>query len=368
MINRINNNRLNIYSRPLIGQGKVITNDTPGIRRTVLRAIKEIKYPIMTSHLKPDEDAIGSMLALSIYSKELGNYPSLFMDKSARVPRFFREIAEDEKVPLIHNITFHDGIIVMDTRDIGQLEKSVVEILYSRGKVINIDHHRDEHFIAPLPYSLLNDTVSSASELLASLIGFNDITMNMARCLLAGVLCDTRYSRRNYGKHTQNIVEELEKIAQVTQDDVYADVNELTSDEIGLIKKLVARKRFSTVLVKDQEYKVSHVVILKDEHEEESSNMRRTLADFMGSGSDKGEIVCIIYYDKTKGMYRGSLKSYIMNRYEVDFVPTAKKISDGGGHPGSVGFDLQNFDHNNQNGEIDKILKVVSDEGVLIGN
>ena len=84
------------------------------------------------------------------------------------------------------------------------LSKKVTE---SFNKVAIIDHHRrGEEFVESPVYVYVEPAASSASELIAELLRYNDkrleVSERVASIMLAGILLDTNYYRNKTGQRT----------------------------------------------------------------------------------------------------------------------------------------------------------------------
>jgi nanoRNase/pAp phosphatase (c-di-AMP/oligoRNAs hydrolase) len=340
-------------------------NDSASIRNNVMKAMHSMQSPLIATHFRPDEDALGSSIAMAIHLRNLGNNPSLFLREGERMPKFLNEIIQSEGINIVHSVStrYHDGLILLDTAKAGLLEEQVQELLDSTENIVDIDHHLGEEVMAKPELTLVSDKVSSAAEMVANLFDDSQINENMAKALMAGILGDTKNLNFMVKKNTRYLIEKLERISGTERNDLFALLNDLSEADKAFINECLESTAENTVIVAGQPYNLKWVVVHKGKLNEEHRNWRKTLQDELGFAR-KADIVLIIYYDPHKGKYRGSLSAF-NNGTKLDFRPTAKEISDGGGHPGAVGFDFALGNYENNSHAITYILDMLSRHGKL---
>ncbi len=161
----------------------------------------------ITSHVRPDGDAIGSCLGMYLYIKK--NYPrarvDVFLEKVLPELMFIKG-ADEVKTDFQTDIESYDVFIVLDcSKDrTGDAEK----FFDAAKKTINIDHHvsntgtGDELFIVP--------DASSACELAYETMDSNKLDMDIAKALYTGMVTDTGvFKYNNTSPKTMNIAAEL---------------------------------------------------------------------------------------------------------------------------------------------------------------
>jgi phosphoesterase RecJ-like protein len=105
-------------------------------RGEVAEAIRQRQRFVITSHVRPDGDAIGSGLAMAFALKQMGKQVRVVSRDPAPPPlTVFPGVSEIEVVPSVDDPG--DAVIVMES---GELARTGVAGL-ERGFVINIDHH-----------------------------------------------------------------------------------------------------------------------------------------------------------------------------------------------------------------------------------
>jgi bifunctional oligoribonuclease and PAP phosphatase NrnA len=160
---------------------------------------------VITTHFKPDGDALGSSLGLSAVLKRAGHEvrtvsPSEFpaflswMEDSASVVDFLQKREEAKKLFSAAELVF-----CLDFNDPGRVEGMSEILVASPAKKILVDHHLDPKPFCDLTFS--EPRVSSTSELVMYLleaIGLKDlIDRSAAEAFYAGIMTDTGSFRFN---------------------------------------------------------------------------------------------------------------------------------------------------------------------------
>ncbi len=178
---------------------------------------KEVRYLIdsstkiiLTTHVVPDGDAIGSVIAFYNYLKLKGKSPVIinhsqtpfnlkFLDKENSIRVFLENERENKKL-----IEEADLIIILDTNEFSRTRSMEIPIKNSSAKKICIDHHTGLNpdlysaFISDTEYpsncSILYDFIKADSE--------KYINKDIASALYVGIMTDTgsfRHPRTNAG-------------------------------------------------------------------------------------------------------------------------------------------------------------------------
>ncbi len=158
---------------------------------------------VIISHIRPDGDAIGSLLGLGLALKNAGKDVQLIL--SDGVPASFRHLPGHELITRRIKSDF-DAAIILDCSDLGRTGG----VLGSRKPDLNIDHH-----ITNLEFAELN-VVHPESEatcaILAEKLGDWGLVISqpVARALLTGVVSDTiGFRTSNVTAHTLRLAAKL---------------------------------------------------------------------------------------------------------------------------------------------------------------
>jgi phosphoesterase RecJ-like protein len=154
--------------------------------QAILAAIDAAESVLVSSHARPDGDAIGSMLACGMMLEQMGKQAKLVL--SDRVPLLYRWMPCVEIIERTERIEGHYDLVILLECD--GLERSRLPGLEGR-RIINIDHHTSGR-----PFGAINWIEPDASAVaqmvfdLAVAAGAR-VTPEMATCLYTAVMTDT---------------------------------------------------------------------------------------------------------------------------------------------------------------------------------
>ncbi len=155
------------------------------------RVLSEYQKIIITSHQRPDGDAVGSLLGLGLALEHAGKEVQMVLQDG--VPSSFHHLVGSERVKRKSESDFEISIVL----DCSDLERVGNVFQSDEVPTINIDHH-----ITNLNYGEINlvyPQTPATAEILVGLIpalGFT-ITPESAEALLTGVITDTLGFRTN---------------------------------------------------------------------------------------------------------------------------------------------------------------------------
>ncbi len=152
----------------------------------VLEAIQQRKRLLVTSHARPDGDAIGSTLALQQVLTQMGKQACVIL--ADNVPVLYKPLPQAETI--VHSTHVNgsfDGAIILECDSVQRTRLEGLE-----GKfLINIDHHAASKQFANVNW--IDPTASAVGEMVyrLALSAGVTITAEIATCLYAAVLTDT---------------------------------------------------------------------------------------------------------------------------------------------------------------------------------
>ncbi len=159
--------------------------------------LKSTSTAVVLSHVRPDGDAVGSVLALTLSLEENGKtvFPVLFDG----VPQRFRFLSGADRISKVLPDSF-ELLIAVDCAD---LPRTGLPSDFPRQPDINIDHHPTNSLFAKI--NLVNPSASATAEMLFDLLPILSlsITKDAAVNLLTGLVTDT------IGFRTDNVTPKL---------------------------------------------------------------------------------------------------------------------------------------------------------------
>ncbi len=177
-------------------------------KKAIARLISENRSFLISGHVRPDADCIGSQLALYHALKRLGRSVEMWMP--CRVPDTYLFLPGSESIlmPTSADGEF-DVAIALDTPNPERLGW-FGEKISKMPKLVNIDHHPSNSYWGR--YNWVDKRASATAEfiyLLLKELGL-EIDITIATCLYAGVITDTgRFCNRNTTQFSHRVVAEL---------------------------------------------------------------------------------------------------------------------------------------------------------------
>jgi len=286
---------------------------------------------ILTSHIRPDCDALGSELGMAGLLDQLGKQvqivnghptpPSLqFIDPGQRLNHFGTDTRDDV-------LNQADLLIILDTSAWAQLKPMESWIRQFSGKKVIIDHHVSEDEFGA---ELFKDTTAEATGRLviecADALGVT-LTPQMASPLFAAIATDTGWFRfKSVNSGTYQLASRLME-AGVCPADVYADLYEReTPGRVRLRGRVLSRIHV------EQQGRLAHTYILKEDYQETGAHPSDT-EDLVNHCLEiNGVQFAIIMIEQPEGGFKISFRS----RCELACNEIAGKF-DGGGHAAAAG-------------------------------
>lgn len=143
---------------------------------------------LITTHIDPDGDAIGSVHALYFSLRQMGKKPVVFLQDS--VPYRYEFLPGPENIARTLPETPFDALLVLDCGNIFRVGKSA-EKIKDLGPVVSIDHHLTSDSFGDINF--LDASASSTGEILYRIIARLpvEITPEIALNLYTAILTDT---------------------------------------------------------------------------------------------------------------------------------------------------------------------------------
>ncbi|HLP17065.1 MAG TPA: bifunctional oligoribonuclease/PAP phosphatase NrnA [Bacteroidota bacterium] len=166
---------------------------------------------VITSHINPDGDSIGSETALALALQNMGKTVSII--NQSETPDNLRFLS-DEVFPVstfessVHSAIIRgaDCIIVTDTNAPNRFFEMAADVMQSAAYKVCIDHHLEPEHFADI--YIIDADSPATSEILYGLIrslGANAITPEIAKALYTGIMTDTgsfRFPKTDAETHT----------------------------------------------------------------------------------------------------------------------------------------------------------------------
>ncbi|MEA1935283.1 MAG: bifunctional oligoribonuclease/PAP phosphatase NrnA [Thermodesulfobacteriota bacterium] len=287
----------------------------------IVSIINSCRNFLITAHVRPDGDAIGSELALYHTLRDMGKEVVVY--NQDETPESYRFLPGSEIiVNTLESLENFDVVFVLDCSKIDRIGDESSRVSATIKKMINIDHHISNGGFCDI--SLIDPEASSTGEILYRLLEKMkvDLTEDIAINLYTAILTDTgSFRHSNTGKDTFTIAGKLvEKGAdpQRIAERVY-ETN--PSAKIKLLTKTLHTLEFNW------DGKIGSIVVTQKMLGDAGALSEYTegFVDFVRS--IKGVEVAVLYSETSENNFRISLRS--KGRINVERV--AGKFR-GGGH------------------------------------
>ena len=274
---------------------------------------KDIKNSsnLITGHINPDGDALGSALAFKLILDSKGVESDVSFDMKGNVPSNLNHLPID---------------LILDspnTERLGDLE----EIALNSTRVIVVDHHINPSFgdIQVIDSNAASTTQVLFREILSAKIA---IDKNIANCLMTGLITDT--GRFQYSNTDNEVFEIASKLmlsgAELTSisDNIYGSI---PLNAIKLQSEVLNRIE----LYEDEKLVVSYVL----QEDYQNYNIDSSETDFLIDSIRlvKESNIALLLKEQQDKSFKGSLRS----RNELD-VQQIASLFGGGGHKAASGF------------------------------
>ncbi|MFH1542124.1 MAG: bifunctional oligoribonuclease/PAP phosphatase NrnA [bacterium] len=154
----------------------------------IKQAIKDSKNVLVASHIDPDGDSLGSMLAMGQLLTQFGLKVDYYSEDG--VPKNYRFLPGSDKVrrtPTPNRI--YDQLFAMDASDISRLGDKAIFANFCKN-VINIDHHPDNTKYGDINYVALTSSTAELVYKLSKQLGLK-INRGIAENLYVALITDT---------------------------------------------------------------------------------------------------------------------------------------------------------------------------------
>lgn len=170
----------------------------------IVKAIKEHERFLIATHVRPDGDAIGSLLSLTFMLRKLGKRADPFCQDAVPPGQEFLAGSQDIR-PEPPDPTFYEAAFLVDCGEFSRVGSRLEESIRQVPMIINIDHHVSKMSFGDI--SWVDSSASSTCEMLYDLSQHLPLPLDadIASQLYTGILTDTGSFR--FSNTTQRVLE-----------------------------------------------------------------------------------------------------------------------------------------------------------------
>lgn len=286
------------------------------------------KSILLVSHLRPDGDTLGSVLALYLVLKELGKDVNIY-NPTKNMPRRF------EFLPNINIISNQFPLLRFDVAvicDCGSIDRAKLQ--KRDFTLINIDHHATNDDYGDI--NLIDKSAPSATSVVYEMLRKNGvcITKDIATCIYVGFVEDTGFF--SYG----NIDEKsLEMVSFLVKSGVNLSEIAIKLKQHIPLSLMRLRQHIYDVFYLVQKAKIGVAIISQDDLKRIGCNVEDT-KNIINIVRELATVkVAIMIVQKEFGGCKVSLRS----KKDIDVSLIAKEFG-GGGHKQASGFEVDKFE------------------------
>jgi phosphoesterase RecJ-like protein len=160
------------------------------LKRTA-QLLRDSSNIVLTAHIHPDGDCLGSMLALNEYLLSIGKNVQMMIDDD--VPEIYKFLPGSQTItkPNSHQVSA-DVLVVLDASDVDRIGK--VKLVVD-APILNIDHHLSNTKFAD--YWYVDSKSAATGEIVLQLLQLirTPISVSMAMCLYTAIATDCGFFR-----------------------------------------------------------------------------------------------------------------------------------------------------------------------------
>lgn len=304
--------------------------------RRFLDYIDNSKKIVLTCHVRPDGDALGSTLGFAHLFEVLGKEAKVIVPDQppktlAQMPGYKNIAVYTKYDPYCSRVVSEaDLIVCCDFNKPSRQDQMAPLIQEAKCAKVLVDHHQDPDYFCDLTFSYedMSSTCELAFRIIAAMGLYNEINKNSATCLLTGIITDTRNFTVNI-KHP-DIYEILMRLI------------EKGADKDRIVKEALMTRTLSSLKI--QAYAISECMEILEDHRTAIITLNK-------------EALKRFHYEKgdTEGLVnmpldvRGMVSSFFL-REDTDYIrisarsvgqfPVSKVCEDlfgGGGHLQAAG-------------------------------
>jgi len=293
----------------------------------VIKVLKEKKRFLLTAHVDPEGDSMGSQLALFYILKEMGK-EAVLVDQD-KVPCNIKFLPGADMVSNeIPDNFFPEVVVVLDCPVLERIG-NVREYLKEGQLIVNVDHHISNEYYGDINW--VESGVSSVGEMLFLLAEKMGVRINeeMAKAMYTAIVTDTgMFKYTNTSKQTHRVAGELVATG-INPKNMFSEIFEKKS-----IHSLKLLGKVLNTLQVENEGTIAHISVTKQMYKDVGGDSVST-EEFIGfPRSIKGVEVALFFKESTE--IPGRINVSFRSSGKVDVNAIAGCFG-GGGHAEASG-------------------------------
>lgn len=303
----------------------------------IVTQLKSGRNVLITSHIDPDGDAIGSLVAMGVALQTYGIDTTLYNESP--IPAVYRFLPGVEHISkTLEGETPFDTAIVLDCSNLDRVGSRADQVS-AVPVVINIDHHVTNNGFGDL--QIIDSSACATAEIVYRLVKAMDVEINktMAISIYTGIVTDTgsfRFSNTNHAAFTicDEMVQKGVQPYNVAQH-VYGTYSLGRIKLLNLALESIEISKNGTVSMMMLTQQMLNDTGTHTEDADGLINYARRIEDV--------KLAALIQEQKNGNHGQAGAKQYhvsLRSNGSVDVAAIASGFG-GGGHPSAAGFDIK---------------------------
>lgn len=293
----------------------------------VLDVFRKYEKFLITAHVNPEGDSVGSQLAVQALLKKMGKIAHIVDDD--KIPENMRFLPGASYISNEMPELFEPEVIVMLDCPVKERTGKIHRIVNDEHIIVNIDHHVSNELFGDVNW--VDSEASSVGEMAFQLIREAGVAVDkdMAEAIYAAMITDTgMFNYSNTSSSTHAIAGELLEIG-VNPPSMYSNIYEKkTSTEIRMLGRVLSSLEVVA------EGKVAHITITKKMLADEGVRNLPTDEFINYPRSIKGVEVALFFKEMTEGHQKINVSFRSCERVNVNAIASH---FGGGGHARAAG-------------------------------
>lgn len=294
---------------------------------TIAQVLYEKDNFIIVSHLNPDGDSVGSVLALGQALQTLGK--KVILSTIDSVPYKYTFLPNANIIQKWQDVVIGEDnfIITLDCSDLKRLYPLEDKLLKER--IINIDHHVSNQYFGY--YNYVDPNASSVGEIIFELLKIMNIriSLDIAKCLYTAINTDTgSFNYSNTTSKTHYIASQLLELGIDPAEISHQIYENYPKSSIFLIREALNTLKFTC------QDKISYITITQEMMKKAGAKEEETEGIINYTRNIRGVEIGVLFREVSRDKTRVGFRSHGID------VGKLASFFNGGGHPRASGCEI----------------------------
>jgi phosphoesterase RecJ-like protein len=295
----------------------------------ILDALRNASRVLITSHVSPDGDAIGSVLSLAHLTRALG-VDDVVVSLHDPVPRVYDWLSGAGKILAPDRVDGHFDLVLVADANLLERCGAVSELISDDTALAIVDHHLTD--VPTESAHIIDPTYAATGEIVVDLFDAAGISLNrdVAECIYVALSTDTgnfRYANTTARSHhvAARLIDAGVNVREITS----RIIDTMTIGKFQLLRRLLDRAEFG------DDGRIAHAFITEDDLTETEALAEDVDGLINYLRNLEGVQLAILFRQSAPNMTKASFRS----QPEINSAKIAQHFG-GGGHAMAAGASL----------------------------